>query len=494
MSKTIVIDPITRIEGHLKVEAVIDNGKVVDAKCSGTLFRGIEMIMKGRDPRDAQMITQRICGVCPIAHATACTLNLDSALGVEPPHNGRMIRNLILGANYMQSHILHFYHLAALDFVKGPDVAPFVPRYEGDYRLPKAVNDAAVAHYVQALEMRKKAHEMCAIFAGKMPHAASIIPGGSTCTPTQEGIDKYAEYLAEVAKFVNEVYVPDVIAVAGVYSDYFAIGAGCKQYLAYGVFDLDSNKDYTQRKRLFPMGRYVNGKFLPLDPSKITEDVKYSRFKSGSHLYPGNGETVPDAEKKEGYSWLKAPRYDGGVYEVGPLSRVLIGYTKGDDPKLNQLVESTLSSLKLKPADLCSVAGRHAARALEAILILDNMKVWLNSLKPGESAFNYAPIPDKSSGMGLTDAPRGAVGHWIQIKNHVTDNYQAVVPTTWNCSPKDDKGQHSTCEQALIGTKVKDADNPFELVRIVRSYDPCLACAIHVVTPKGRQLGKFRVI
>ncbi len=494
MPKQIIsIDPITRIEGHLKIEIEVDGGKVVNAHSTGTLFRGLEIILKGRDPRDAQLFAQRICGVCPTPHAMASTLCLDDGLGVVPTNNGRIMRNLIYGADYLQSHILHFYHLAALDFVKGPDPAPFTPRFEGDYRLPQKINDAAVAHYIQALEMRRTAHSMGSLFAGKMPHQPAIVPGGVTSVPTQELIDKFAMHLAVLQKFINEVYLPDVVAVAEVYPDYFGIGAGCKNMLCYGVFDIDSSKDYGKRKRFIPMGRFIDGKVLDVDPGKITEDVKYSWFSSGSGLYPGKGETVPDPNKKGAYSWVKSPRYDGKVYEVGPLSRMVVTHLKGANKKASDMISSTLAHFHADTGALFSVLGRHAARAIEAKIIADTMQEWLKEIKVGEPACAVAKVPDTGVGMGLTDAPRGSLGHWIRIENKVIANYQAVVPTTWNASPRDDRDQPGPIEQALIGAPVPDPQNPFAPVRIVRAFDPCLACAIHVIDPKGKELAKFKI-
>ncbi len=514
----IVIDPVTRIEGHLKIEAVTDGGVVKEARCSGMLFRGLGRIPRGRDPRDAQRITQRICGVCPTAHSIASTLALDDAFGVadKVPENGRILRNLIFGSNYIQSHVLHFYHLAALDYVDvtaaagytGSDphlkqvadfisrgsLAPFLPRYEGDYRLPKEVNQAAVSHYVEALNVRRHAQEMLAIFGGKMPHNMGVFPGGAL---EQVTVDKIAEFrfrLERLRDFIDNVYIPDVLAVAGVYPDYFEIGRGCQQYLSYGNWDLDQQPDLTQRKRLLPNGR-LNGKTLEaetFDPQQIREQVKHSWYKSRSDVPPSQADTEADPVKPGAYSFVKAPRYNGQVHEVGPLARMAVAYVRGN-AQVKTLVDGALAALGAEAPALFSVLGRHAARALETKVVADAMADWLLQLKPGEPSCAVYDLPEQGSGMGLTEAPRGALGHWIEIKNGVIENYQAIVPTTWNGSPRDDNDQPGACEQALEGTQVRDEQNPFELVRIVRSYDPCLACAIHMVTPKGRQIGQFRV-
>jgi len=497
----IVIDPITRIEGHLKVEAVVDNGEVKEAKSAGTLFRGFELILKGRDPRDAVRITQRICGVCPTSHSVASTLCLDSAVGLggSIPDNGRLMRNLILGSAHIADHILHFYHLTALDYVDVTKVAkyegndatlnsvkdfiqrgalgPFMPRYEGDYRFPDAVDQQLVAHYIEALRMRRKAQEMCSIFGGKMPHNVAIVPGGVTEVPT---VDKIASF---------------VLAAAEVYSDYFQIGSGCRRLLSYGSYDLDGKEpDLTKRKRLFKQGTVdADLNLSPLDVSAITEDVKHSWYDdSTTGRKPDQGETIPKEGKAGAYSWIKSPRYNGEVYEVGPVARVMATYLSGDE-RVKSIVDPALARFKAGPEVMFSTLGRHLARAVSCKVIADTMASWLLEIKPGEPVYQEYEIPDESTGVGLVEAARGALGHFIRIKDKRIANYQCVVPSTWNMSPRDDKGQPGPLEQALTGTKIRDEANPFEVVRIVRSFDPCLACAVHLITPKGRKLGEYRI-
>ncbi|RKY89513.1 nickel-dependent hydrogenase large subunit [candidate division KSB1 bacterium] len=515
----ITIDPITRIEGHLKIEVEVDNGKVVDAKSSGEMFRGWEIILKGRNPVDAQMITQRICGVCPASHAQASTLNLDSALGVKPPENGRLIRNLMLGANYIQSHILHFYHLAALDYVditailnyKGKDpklnrvkawvksevdsgrttaAAPFLPRYKGNYITDTELNIAAIADYLKALEMRSKAHEMLCIFGGKMPHEMGIMPGGATQKPTVDKIIAYASRLKELQTFIDNNYIPDVIEVAKVYKEYFSIGKGCGNFLSYGVFeeDIDGNN------KLLPPGVYIDGKLKPFSADKIAEYVKNSRFSSGSGLHPSKGETVPQPEKPGSYSWIKAPRYDKKVVEVGPLARMVTAHLSGKNENVSKLIEGTLKIFNADINALFSVLGRHAARAFDCKVVADRCAEWVKQLDPSKPVHNKFEIPAEGKGMGLTEAPRGSLGHWITIKNKKIDRYQCVVPTTWNAGPTDDMGQKGPIEQALIGTPIKDPKNPIEAVRVVRSFDPCIACAVHMINPDGELISKFRIL
>ena len=513
----IVIDPVTRIEGHLKVEVVVDDGEVKEAKSSGMLFRGLELIMRGRDPRDAQRITQRVCGVCPTSHSTAATLNLDSAFGIADkiPDNGRIIRNLILGAAHIADHILHFYHLVALDyvdvaklakyeggnpalnsvksFIERGELGPFVPRYEGDYRLPDEVNEQAIAHYVAAFDMRRRGQEMLSVFGGKMPHNVGIIPGGVASVPTVDNMKSFLWRLKELQEFIDNVYLPDVLAVAQVYSDYFEIGHGCGKLLAYGSYELDGKEaDLIKRNRLFKPGiTSTDLKYRDFDQSKIAEEVKHSWYAdsiSGKH--PSQGDVVPDEGKAGAYSWLKSPRYDGMALEVGPLARIMVNYV-GGNPKVKSLVDSALAQANLKPSAMFSVMGRNLARALETKIVADSMVDWILELKPGEPAYISYELPQEAMGMGLVGAARGALGHWIEIKEGRIANYQIITPSTWNISPKDDKDQPGPMEQAIIGTKMKDEANPFEIVRIVRSFDPCLACSIHLISPKGNDLGAY---
>ncbi|MGQ9602165.1 MAG: nickel-dependent hydrogenase large subunit [Candidatus Bipolaricaulia bacterium] len=514
----IVIDPITRIEGHLKIEALVENGVVKEAKSSGTLFRGLELILQGRDPRDAPLITQRICGVCPISHGTASTFALDRAVGVAGriPQNGRIIRNLILGSNFIQSHVLHFYHLAALDYVdltavadyNGSDpelqrlrrflergeLGPFLPRYEGDYRLSREANREAAAHYLMAFEIRKKAHEMLAVFGGKAPHTVGIVPGGATEVPTVDKIASFLWRLNEIRDFIDNIYIPDVLTVAKAYPDYLEIGSGCGNLLSYGGFPQDQEEGRfiwsgTTSQSLNPEG---------LDPGKISESVRYSWYASSKDpRHPTEGETRPHWGKEGAYSWLKAPRYDGRVYEVGPLARLLVNYAKGN-PVVKGLVDRALGELGLatpaKPRALFSVMGRHLARALDCKLVADAMAKWVMELDPGGPVYTEYELPESAQGFGLVEAPRGALGHWLSIEGKRIAHYQCVVPTTWNASPRDGNGQPGPLEQAIEGTKLRDERNPFEIVRIVRSFDPCLACAVHLVRPKGRELAYLKVV
>jgi len=519
MSKTITMDPLTRIEGHLKIELEVDGGKVTDARCCGEMFRGIEQILHGRHPVDANQITQRICGVCPASHAQASSLTLDSAFGVMPPDNGRLIRNLVLGSNYLQSHVLHFYHLAALDYVditailkyKGNDpelkrvkawaqaevdsgspsaVAPFLPRYEGDYITDTEFNITAIAHYLKALDIRKKAQEMLAIFGGRMPHNVTVVPGGSTETVTVDKITAYTSRLREIQDFIENAYIPDVLTVARMYPQYFGIGKGCGNLLSYGVFE----EDASGTTKALPPGSFYGGKVNGFSPDKIAEYVTHSWYSSGSGFHPSEGQTETDLYKPGAYSWLKSPRYDKNVVEVGPLARIGVAHLTGANHELSQTVTGILDSFDAPVEALFSVLGRHAARAIEAKIVADRCRVWASELTPGEPCHTPYEIPQKAKGVGLTEAPRGALGHWIAIKDKRIDRYQCVVPTTWNASPCDDDGAKGPIEQALIGTPIADVNNPIEAGRVVRSFDPCIACAVHVMRPDRSLVSEFRVL
>ena len=515
----ITIDPVTRIEGHLRVQATIDGGEVKEVSCSGVMFRGFELMLKGRDPRDAQKLTQRVCGVCPAVHATASALALDQAFGIdgEITDNGRILRNLILGANFLQSHILHFYHLAALDYVDitaAADYAgsnadlqsvrnlltrgalgPFTPRLEGDYRLSSESNRMATAHYIQALRMRRKTHELLAIFGGKMPHDMGIVPGGVTATPTADKITAFYHGINEVRTFIDNIYLPDVLAIAAAYNDYFAIGKGADSLLSYGAFDLvGGGGDPMACRRFLPQG-LVNASLTKqdVDVSKITEYVTHSWYdEDGGNRHPAREDTVPAEDKQGAYSWIKSPRYDDKVTEVGPLARMLTAYLSAH-PQARELIEKTLSAAAVKLEDLASVCGRHAARAIEARILADAMADWVLQIKPGEPAYVDSEVPQEAQGTGLTEGPRGALGHWARIKDYTIDNYQLVVPTTWNASPKDANGNLGPMEKAMVGTKVRDENNPYEVVRIIRSFDPCLACAVHAVDHRGEKIGAYSI-
>lgn len=462
---TIRLGPVTRIEGHLDVEITVDSdGYIQEAASSGTMFRGFEAMLQGRDPLDAVHYTQRICGVCPISHGMAASMGLEAAFGAVAPDNGRIVRNLVLGANFLMSHILHFYHLAALDYIDTTgiiDITPWIPRYTTPDMLKGSDAVPFVQHYVEALAIRRKAHQMGAIYGGKMPCSPIFVPGGCTQPVTSENISQFRSLLTGIRSFISDVMIPDVLAVAGVFPDYATIGQGCGNLLAYGVFDLDSSGT----DRLLARGRYTNGSLSDVDPGLITEYVKYSWYTPASGgANPSEGVTTPDPDKTGAYSWLKAPRYDRIVHETGPLARMWVNgdYTNG-----------------------ISVIDRLAARALEARKVGDAMNGWLDKLVPGAPVYHRALSPEDGTGVGLTEAPRGALGHWVRIHDSEIASYQVVTPTNWNASPRDDDDQMGPIEQALIGTPVADITQPIEVLRVIHSFDPCLACSVHMVSPAG---------
>jgi hydrogenase large subunit len=469
MQTITIMDPVTRIEGHMKVKVTIDqkNGQlqVVDAWCTGTLFRGFETILKGRDPWDAPIITERICGVCPVSHGMAAVKALDAAAGKNQPDNARILRNLVLGANYVQSHILHFYLLAALDYVAGPGSAPWTPAWNVDLVSHPALT-AVSNHLPQAIEARRRAHEMGAVFGGKMPLPHTYIPGGFTAVPTADRITRFRNNLNWLIKFIGSTYIEDVKVVAAFYSDYHSIGKGCGNLLAYGVFDENqsgSNKLLKQGWVSASSPMSVN----PLSLAAIREEVTYSWYDSSTNnMNPSSGATKPVFPKGDAYSWLKAPRYNGQPFETGPLARMWInGDHRGG----------------------VSVMDRHMARALEALKVATVMNDWLDELNVGDAVHDDSyDTPASGSGMGLTEAPRGALGHWVQIKDSKISNYQVITPTCWNASPRDGKAVPGPMEQALIGTPIKDPAQPVEALRVIHSFDPCLSCAVHVMRPGGR--------
>lgn len=460
------IDPVTRLEGHLKIEVTVeaDGGaqRVVDAKASGTLFRGLESILVNRPPEDAPDITQRICGVCPVSHGMAAVIALDNAAGVHVPDNARIMRNLVLGANYVQSHILHFYHLAVQDYIDGPAVPPWQPSWSADKRVDKATTNILVGHYVTALDMRRMAHEMGALFGGRLPHPPAFVPGGFTNSVRPDRIANFQAYLSVLIPFIQNTYLPDVDALASYYPDYYEVGRGLGNLLAYGVFDLDASG----ASKLLRSGRVLRGgtNQQPMDPNQITEQVAYSWYDNATNnLKPSSGVTSPQFPKDAAYSWLKAPRYRNAPYEVGPLARMWVNgdYSRG-----------------------ISVMDRHLARAQEALKVAQALETWVAQLDPGGPVYQHYSTPDEARAYGLTEAPRGALGHWVRIDNHRIANYQVVTPTCWNASPKDSAGQHGPLEQAVIGTPIRNLAEPVEVLRVIHSYDPCLSCAVHVMRPR----------
>jgi Ni,Fe-hydrogenase I large subunit len=565
----VVVDPITRIEGHLRIEAEVDGGAVRDAWSSATMFRGVELILKGRDPRDAWAITQRICGVCTTVHAIASIRAVENAVGAVPPPNARLLRNIVIAAQCVQDHVIHFYHLHALDwvdvvsalsaspaktsalaesisdwplsstkyfagmlarlkaFVERGQLGPFANAYWGHpaYRLPPEANLLAVAHYLEALDWQREFIKIHATLGGKNPHLQSFLVGGMA-TPvdpdSQAAInaDSIAAINAHIAKgkeFVSKVYIPEVLAVAPFYKDWAALGGGVGNFLAYGEYP---EADGAKAPLFLPGGVIRNrdlSKVEPFDPSKVSEHVKHSWYEyaggDDSALHPTKGETRPkytgpkppyerlDTAAK--YSWLKSPRYDGLPMEVGPLARMLVAYGSGH-PRVKELVGAVLGRLGVGPAALFSTLGRIAARAIETQVLVEKMGDWVAALAANMgqgdhrihdgSRWDPSTWPAEAVGAGFHEAPRGALGHWVQIRRGAIENYQCIVPSTWNAGPRDAKGQRGPYEEALVGTPMADPSKPLEILRTIHSFDPCIACGVHVVDARRREIVRVRAL
>ncbi len=565
----IVVDPITRIEGHLRIEAEVDGGKVSDAWSSSTMFRGIEIILKGRDPRDAWVFTQRLCGVCTTVHAIASIRAVEDAVGANPPPNARLLRNLIMSAQAVQDHVIHFYHLHALDwvdvvsalsadptktaslaqsisdwplssatyftgvrdrlktFVNRGQLGPFANAYWGHpaYKLPPEANLMAVAHYLEALDWQRQFIRIHAILGGKNPHLQSFLVGGMA-TPVDPDaqaslnmgtIAALRELVAKGHDFVTRVYIPDVLAVGGFYKDWTHYGAGVGNFLAYGEYP---EGDDSEPRLFLPRGVIHARNFMqiePMSPEKITEQVKHSwyNYEGGDDkgLHPFKGETNPAytgptppydrLNLDEKYSWLKSPRYDGQPMEVGPLARMLVAYGSGQQ-RVKELVGKVLSALGVGPEALFSTLGRLAARAIETQVLIEKMDDWVSELAESMARRDYriqdnskwdpASWPKDCFGAGFHEAPRGALGHWVHIQDGAIANYQCVVPSTWNAGPRDTAGQRGPYESALVGTPIAKPDQPLEILRTVHSFDPCMACGVHVVDTRRRELARVKVL
>lgn len=499
------IGPVTRLEGHLSIHTNIENNIITDAKCVGEMFRGFEVILRGRSPLDAQQITQRICGVCPYAHAIASSYAQENAYNLQVPANGRILHNLIQGANHLYDYLLHFYQLSALDFVditavlkySGQDrelvtvrewvkaelasgkkypAAPFLPRLSGNYISDTDLNLGALKHYFEAMEIQKKANRASAIFGGKFPHATAIFPGGCTQNATIDNIVAYQSLISEVRDFYHKKYIPDLVAVAQAYPEYWNIGSSKGGFLSFGLLPRGPELD---SKRLFASGVMLDGQVAPVDFAAITEDVKYSRYSSRSGLQVRDGELTPDPKKSSAYSWVKAPRYNGNVVEVGPAARVLVDYMQNNNQDVKALVNTFVGKVGIKPGQLNSVLGRHLCRAVSGVVIADFLLEECERLEHGGTTIADYEVPESGEGFGATEASRGALLHYVKVENHKVAKYECVVPTTWNCSPMDDQGKKGAMESALIGTKVENPKEQIEANRIIHSFDPCLACAVH---------------
>ena len=474
MSTTVIaIDPVTRLEGHLKVEVRVEDGKGADAWVTGGMFRGFETILRGRDPRDASQIVERICGVCPVAHATASSMALEDLCGLQVPHNGRIARNLMLAGNYLQSNILHFYHLAGQDYFQGPETVPFIPRYpHPDLRLTPSQNALAVDEYIEALEVRQICHQLVAIFGGRMPHLQGVLTGGAAQIPDKETILEYAARMKKVRAFVEDRYLPLVYTIAGQYPELFDMAHGYRNALCVGVFPLAEPK-----KLYYSSGVYVDGRDEPFDGSRILEDVRYSWYEPAPSGMPvSRSQSIPDVNKKDAYSFVKAPTYAGHRVEVGPLARMWIN-DKPLSPHGRAFFEETFKVRAetfrgIGEDRAFSVMGRNVARVEGVDRMLGMIDLWLQELQPGEQTFIRPEVPEEGEGIAFTEAPRGALCHYIRVKNHLIDDYAVVAATMWNCASRDDKGRRGAVEESLIGVPVPYEDSPVNVGRVIRAYDP----------------------
>ena len=580
--RRVVVDPITRIEGHLRIEVNLDDQNVIrNAVSTGTMWRGLEVILKGRDPRDAWAFVERICGVCTGVHALASVRAVENALQVDLPKNGNTIRNLMHATLYAHDHLVHFYHLHALDwvdvvsalsadpvktaelamsiskwhtntpgyyrdlhsrlakFVESGQLGPFTNGYWGNpaYRLPPEANLMAVGHYLQALDFQKEIVKIQTIFGGKNPHPNWMVGGmpcsinvnetGAVGAINMERLNQVSKIVDDTIAFIDNVYIPDLIAIASFYKSWtFGKGLAGVNMLSYGDFPEIAN-DYSAKSLAFPRGAIIDGDLSTIhevdldDESQIQEFVDHSWYtygEAGKGLHPYNGETNPKFELGAGvkgtktnienldesakYSWVKAPRFKGKPMEVGPLSRYVIGYLQGK-PEFKEPVDKVLTDLGLPLEAIFTTLGRTAARGLEASWSAHKMRQYTDELianvKAGDTAcanvdkWEPSTWARNAKGHGFVEAPRGALGHWIVIENEKIKNYQCIVPTTWNATPRDVQGQIGAYEASLLDTKMEVADQPLEILRTIHSFDPCLACATHVMSPDGRELTSVKV-
>ena len=459
MSKKITINPLTRVSGFLEIEVEVKNNKVVDAKSSGMLFRGFEIMLKGRAPLDAIYFTERICGICSTAHSYVSSTALENLLNVTPEKNDDMIRDFVHGCEFLQNHLRHFYQYTFPDFVKGPEINPIYVPSTQDYRLSEKLNKRLSSHYLDSLKYSRLAHEMLAILAGKAPHNHGIFVGGITVNMDISKFIEVKSILLSIKSFIEDVMIDDIYIISKYYSDYFENGKGYGNFMSYGSFDTYDEKNLTYVKPRV----MINRQNYPLDESKITESVHNAWYENDNE---------PNVHKKDAYTWVKAPRYGGFALEGGPLARMYISgeYTRG-----------------------ISTMDRTIARVLEAKKIANIMEGLLEYIKLQPSSQKKYEVPDKGYGKSLKDTTRGSLGHWISVEDKKIKNYTIITPTTWNLSPTDSYGVKGVVEKALIGTYIDDIKKPVEIGRIVRSFDPCVSCATHIISDKHSSI-KIRVV
>ncbi|HSE43539.1 MAG TPA: nickel-dependent hydrogenase large subunit [Acidobacteriota bacterium] len=570
MMARIVVDPITRIEGHLRIEAEVDKGQITKAYSSCTMWRGVEQIMIGRDPRDAWAFTQRICGVCTTVHAFASIRAVEDALGIEVPSLAQTLRNLILATQQVHDHTMHFYHLHALDWVNVPnalkadakktsELAQSISKWRNSsvgyftdlqtrlkkfvesgqlgifsnaywghsaYKLPAEADLLAVAHYLEALDWQRNVIRIHSFLGGKNPHPNFLVGGvplsvnlSSPAVVNAETLSMIKTHIDAIQEFVRDVYIPDLLAVAGFYKDWAQWGAGVGNYLSYG--DLPEGKTNDTSRLFLPRGAILNRDLTtvldvdPKDENQVQEAVAHSWFKyqrKKDLLHPSEGETeanytgpTPPYEHlnvDEKYSWLKAPRWRGNSMEVGPLSRMLIAYAR-KHPQVTEKVNLALQKLEVTPEALFSTLGRTAARGIEAWVVSEYLsQIYdkaISLIKLGDTStfnnthWNPETWPKEASGFGYMEAPRGALGHWVSIVEEKIAHYQIVVPSTWNGGPRDAQDQPGPYEAALQGTPIANPEQPLEILRTVHSFDPCMACAAHVYDTEGNEIVKVKV-
>ncbi len=567
----VVVDPVTRIEGHLRIEAEVDGGKITNAYSSCTMWRGVEQILVGRDPRDAWAFTQRICGVCTTVHAYASIRAVEDALGIEIPVLAQAFRNLMIASQNVHDHTMHFYHLHALDWVNVPNALKADPKKTSDlaqtlsswpnsspayfkdllaklnkfvetgqlgifanaywdhpaYKLPPEVNLLGVAHYLEALDWQRHVIRILTFLGGKDPHPNFLVGGvpfsvnlNSPAVVNAELLAEIKAHIEQIQTFVQQVYIPDLLAVAGFYKEWFSIGAGVGNYMCYGELPEGRTKDAS---RMFLPRGAILGRNLsevmdvdPEDPGQVQESVARSWYEYGkgdqAFLHPYEGETSAkytgpkppyehlDVDGK--YSWLKSPRWKGNSMEVGPLARMLVAYARGH-AGVKEKVDTVLRHFDAPPAVLFSTLGRTAARGIEAWLLSEYLDTLyqriIDLINTGNTAtFNAThwdpkTWPKTCKGSGQMEAPRGSLGHWVTIKNEKIEHYQIVVPSTWNAGPRDASGHPGPYEAALAGTPVHNPEEPVEILRTVHSFDPCLACACHVYDAGGRPVARVKV-
>jgi hydrogenase large subunit len=571
-SQRIVVDPITRIEGHLRIEARMDGNTIAEAYSAGTMVRGIEIILRGRDPRDAWAFAQRICGVCTLVHGIASVRSVEDALKYPVPYNAELIRNIMIAAQYVHDHVMHFYHLHALDwvdvvsalsadpaataslaqslsnwprsspgyfadmqvkvkrFVESGQLGIFAKGYWGHpgYKLPPEANLMAVAHYLDALAWQRDVAVLHAVFGGKNPHPHFLVGGApnpidlnSDSAVNAKRLGQVQEIIHRMREFVDQVYVPDLLAIAGFYKEWAQWGEGVGNFLTYGDFPGRGGMQDV-KSLMIPRGVIMNRDLSRLHEVDLNEDNEIEEFVARSYydygagktagLHPYVGETTLNytgpkppyrqLDVEHSYSWLKSPRWKGNVVEVGPLARVLVLYASGHE-QTRELVNATLARLDVPVEALYSTLGRTAARGLETKVVADAMQGWYDELianiRSGDSKTHNEALwdprswPKSARGAGYMEAPRGALGHWIVIEDGRIANYQAVVPSTWNAGPRDAKGQPGPYEAALAGTPMHDPRLPLEILRTIHSFDPCIACAVHVTNRDGEELIQIKV-